>query len=302
MTGTGTETPVSVGPNLGAPVDITTHRDGRREYRFRQSWINTAMICPERGRLEMIGAMPRRETDATAVGTAVHATFERVIDEFMRKGEWPEVWDILSVFDEEWQYMQDTTEIHWVKRKEKGAANFGARVVERWSRYMIPLLDPFATELAVPRTALYEDDEVILSITGTADYLDSKLGLIDWKTASRTYEEWEYHRWAVQPTVYTYGLAQMVKNGDKSVEGYDGPIDEFTYAVFPDRAKGDIPQVFTVSRGPKEWGWLAEQMLSLLPLIERPESRWPLRDQHALCSEKWCGAWDRCKGRPLRLP
>mgnify|MGYP003347482603 FL=1 len=46
---------------------------------FRQSWLNTAATCPERARRELTDSIPRQETDAAAVGTAVHAGIEEFL-------------------------------------------------------------------------------------------------------------------------------------------------------------------------------------------------------------------------------
>ena len=45
----------------------------------RQSWLNDAMMCPERSRLLKLFPESRRENDSAMMGTAVHKGIEAVL-------------------------------------------------------------------------------------------------------------------------------------------------------------------------------------------------------------------------------
>ena len=46
----------------------------------RQSWLNDMVICPERARLGIVRPDFRTGSDATIIGTAIHAGIESVLD------------------------------------------------------------------------------------------------------------------------------------------------------------------------------------------------------------------------------
>jgi hypothetical protein len=42
---------------------------------------------------------------------------------------------------------------------------------------------------------------------------------------------------------------------------------------------------------------LETQVKQLVSMLALPDGMsWPMNDQHALCSPKWCPFWDGCKG------
>jgi hypothetical protein len=114
----------------------------------------------------------------------------------------------------------------------------------------------------------------------------------DWKSSSRgPYQPWEYKRWALQPTVYSWALAQA--------DGYSSCKPEFEYVVMfsPTKRAPEGVQRFSVERGPEHYEWLKTKCTDIAQLIEVGLDSWPKNDNHALCSEKWCPAWDNCKGK-----
>lgn len=50
--------------------------DGERRIYVRQSWVGDYLICPERARLARVLPSFRTGSDATAIGTGVHAAIE----------------------------------------------------------------------------------------------------------------------------------------------------------------------------------------------------------------------------------
>lgn len=305
--------------------------DGRLRFRFRQSWVNTYMDCPEKARRLAWGDVPRVENDAASLGTALHYAIEDAIDLMMEDGIVVDVDGMIELFNVNWDRMQENIvekidgelqwtarspeqEIQWVKRTHKSATVYGQRCAARFAEHTLHVLDPFATEVPF-KVTIYEDEQMVIEITGTIDYLDQSLGLTDWKTASRRYQPWEYRRWAVQPTFYTLGLRELVQTGELRAPEqwhmphptYTGPTDTFLYAVYDDNGtKAGPPQLVQVTRDPT---WDAHLVDVLKPIADQVRltneghlEGWPKRDQHALCSPKWCPAWDTCKGRHVTLP
>jgi hypothetical protein len=60
-------------------VKQDTTPDGKSRYWVRQSWLNDVMICPERARLGIKMPDWRMGSDATHIGTSVHAGIEHIL-------------------------------------------------------------------------------------------------------------------------------------------------------------------------------------------------------------------------------
>lgn len=262
--------------------------DGRWHHRFRQSHIKTALeICPERGRLELLGKMPDKTTDAAAIGTAVHAGIETVLLQVMDGWEPDEE---MGLFEAQAEFitLSRGPDFEYVKIKtEATALQKVERCFRNWYRNVLPNLQPLAVEVPFEVT-LHEDDRRVITLHGTIDEIDVN-GVNDWKTAGREYEDlWQYQRSAHQPTAYTLGAKSL---------GYFAGVDEvpFTFVVMP--RDSDVPQYVTMTRHKGDWAFYAEQVKDLAISIEAQLPAWPKNDNQALCSPTWCGAWDACKGK-----
>lgn len=263
-------------------IEVSKLADGRTLIVPSQSWLGTAFNCMEQARLEMVGGLPRVETDATAIGTAMHAGIEAVL-----RGE--DFDGGLSVAVEKMEELAQQENFKWVQVKTlPTAVDTVTRVFIAWVNNIYPQLpDMLAVEHPFD-VSLHEDDDLVIRLKGTMDFLgtgeDGKPCVWDWKTANRPYDAWEKERWAIQPTVYCHALAQ--EYGDDEYE--------FTFAVSIKRDGSS--QVITVKRNAGHSEWLRRQVLSLAHVIKADLPIWPLRDQHALCSDKWCPVYQSCKG------
>lgn len=285
----------STGPVLRGDNIAHRHPDGTTEYRFRQSWLGTFYDCPELARRQMTGVAVRTENDAASVGTALHGAIEEAINHKIATGQ---NWGPLSVVEawhDQWDALLEQYDVQFVKRGPKGAVAYGERCAERFADLVLPELRPWATEVGFGPIELARDHDTgrFLTVTGTVDYLDERWP-VDWKTASRPYEPWEKQRWAIQPTVYTTALREHLRGGD-----YPGDLEAWQYIVFPDGNKTPVQWV-PVQRTPEWDPWLVTQMWGIADMIDANMATWPMRDQHALCSPKWCGEFFRgCKGTIL---
>lgn len=275
--------------------------DGRWHHTFRQSSLNTADLCLERYRRERDGLMPDIETDAASMGTAMHAAIELALQHMLNGDEPPDQEQLVDAYQEAFTHQMGLPGFAWVKYDEARCRNLGARFVRHWYQELLPSLDPMKIEWEFEEN-LYIDDERTIWLTGTIDLIDAKWGLVDWKSSGGgtkggstradgsivqpkgPYKEWEYRRWAIQPTVYTWAAGK---------HGY--PADRFTYAVMYEHGV----QTFEVERGPEHWAWLTDKALALAHLCEANLPVFPKSDQSALCSPKWCPAWQDCKGKYL---
>lgn len=259
------------------PGNIATY--GRWHHRFRQSWLNSAAICPERGRLITMEHMPYDATDSAAIGTACHAGIEATL-----RGDITTSEQAQPIMQEAFWEQESQPGFKYVKHSNRQAMKLIDTYFTQWWN----LFDPYnrlQRGWELEQTFLFtlvNDEHHIIEISGTYDAYDG-FALYDWKTSGRgEYEVREYQRWAIQPTVYTAAMWSLHKVNPP-----------FKYVVM----HKDGLQQFTCVRHEDDWAWLAEQCVAHATMIEAALPVWPKNDQHWLCSRRFCPAWDSCKGK-----
>jgi hypothetical protein len=252
------------------------------EYEFRQSDLNTYNMCPEQYRLDKAGELPRMETEATAVGTAVHAGIEAVLRREVTLDEGHD--RAVEAFAELVPTIQK-----WNKADEQTCFHHVMNCYSAWADQVYPMLgEPMFIEESF-KVLLSETPKRRIWLKGTVDFVDSDGDIWDWKNMGSEIPGWEAERFKIQPTAYTLAAHKAW--------GIESP--KFYYAVMLKRAKPAPVQVLEVRRNERHWEWLRQQAEVLAMTIEANMPRWQLRDQGWHCSPKWCGAWDRCKGAVL---
>lgn len=273
-------------------VKVREREDGQTEYTFSQSWLNTVLgECSESARLELVGEIDSGPSDATAVGTAVHAGAELMLNGGTLGDA---IEHAVATFDLE----TEDPNFRWLQTKTRDTA-VGHVVlgVQTWHNKVFPQLGtPLGVELPY-RLFLCHGGGWVAYLEGAIDFMDES-GVWDWKTAGddRKYkpgfggEGWKLKRWSIQAACYT-------------LAAYEGGFYEtlpvpFTYAAIT-RGREDEVQFLNLDRGPADWDWLRAQVRSIVPMMQANLPTWPLNDQSALCSPKWCRAWETCKGAHL---
>lgn len=274
------------------PVKRTTQilgrlDDGRILHKFRQSTLESLDVCLEKGRRILTDEMPRYETAPLSRGTAIHAGAE-VFCRDLQMGYEPDYDYVHEVVHTEFSRLIATPNFDWQGTTEPTVRRFLDQSVDiLFAKFSH--LRPLEVEWAFNDLVIHEDDERVIVISGTADLFDAVRGFCDWKGASRPYVQWEKDRWGHQATVYTWaGLALGLLDPDRT----EWP---FTFFVFVNGAQVKL-QEMTVMRHRGDHAWLRERVLDLSHLIEANLDVWPKQDNTALCSPKFCAAWDTCKG------
>lgn len=277
--------------------------DGVDVFDIRQSWISTWQMCPEQARLDMRGELPRVETDATAVGTAVHTGIEAVLRDGL------DYEDALQVAVLEFLRLTELENFRYVKAQTyKTAEMYVVNCFTSWYQNILPQL---GKPLSIERNFKVQLDERQwengydptprrhrIMLSGTWDLDDSMHGLIDWKNKGAEIKRWEMDRWGVQPTVYTYAkrvLEGLPLTGDMG----------FTFVNMVKGPRPSAPQVLQVMRNENHYAWLKAQLWNIVDLYlatNNGETSWPMNDASWLCSERWCSAFaaGKCKGEFLK--
>lgn len=256
---------------------------------FHQSWLNSFLTCPEMGRKQARKELAYAPTDATAKGHAVHGAIESVLTDLTQPDEAVSI--AFKLFREEaaqpgFRYVKVKTENTCLSHIE------GA--FQSWWDYVYPKL---GAALWVERRfhfPIYEDDERIIYLAGTADYAE-RGRIDDWKVTQNKdkYSEsfggdgWEQKRWSLQASAYSLAYFDQY-----------GYIPEFRYVALD--VYGREPQLLSFTRSGEQLDFFVDQCVTIAQQLERGNDyRYVLNDQHALCSAKWCPNWDNCKGAYL---
>lgn len=255
------------------------------EHTFHQSWLDNFLNCPERARLVLAGQYPGDQTDATAKGTATHTAIEAVVE---RCDSYE---DALQAGVDRFREISAEPDFRWVQvKRERTALLHIEQGFHTWYKRVYPSLKATIWCEREFRFLFHEDEVRRIYLGGTVDYADSE-GLKDWKlTGNRdkyTRDAWKLQKFALQPTVYA-AAAYELGLYDRS------EVVPFEFVAMP--TGGQKPYRVQCERTAEHMSWLRQQCVSVAEHIEADLPRWHLNDQSALCSPKWCGVWDKCKG------
>lgn len=249
----------------------------------RQSWINDAMMCGERGRQAILRPEWSGPNDATIMGTAVHAGIEANLT---RSNTPAKVVALEALHDLMEQSFKRT------KFTDDEMMSYVIDMCDEWEANIKPHL---GNVLYTEKEFHFEldkfkigDADVTVYGKGTIDCV-TETGLWDWKTASRKYNARDKQSQAVQPTMYT---AASVAQG-----WHEYPVT-FNYGVM---VRGGKSQIVSVHRNESHTEWLRELVRPLVRTAVSigTDDSWAKNDTHFLCSETWCPWWSICKGSKL---
>lgn len=261
----------------------------------RQSWLNDALMCPQRAHLIEKHPEMRRENDSALMGTAVHAGIEQVLNGQVSPSD-------IGDFCVGWfrskkaELESEGREVNITNTDPKNWNTHISSMAQAWVNDILPHVPAggetevkFSVPIKRVENHLFEYD---LWFEGTADYVHST-GVWDWKTAARKYYEAEKQSQNIQSSVYATALTTL------------GKIDytvNFNFGVMI-RNASSTGQIVNVTRTEQHAEWIIGQAVSvvnsfLLATNLGDEPR-VMNDQHHLCSERWCPVWSKCKGSAL---
>lgn len=260
---------------------------------IRQSWLNDALMCPERARLMELNPSARKENDSAMMGTACHSGIEAVLNKQIKPDEIGD-YSVNSFKAAEQDLWTQGKSINITNTEPRNWEKHIASMSEAWVKDIMPHVPEggqteykFATKVGAISNALYEYE---LYFEGTMDYIHPT-GIWDWKTAARKYYEGEKQMQNIQSAIYCQAGVNL------GLVEY--PVD-FSFGVMI-RNASSTGQIVTIKRREEHAKWVIAQATALVNTILTnkiylPSERWLVNDQHFLCSKRWCPVWSMCKG------
>jgi hypothetical protein len=254
------------------------------EHRFRQSWLNTFLACPEQARTTRNGTAIDVAGSKAVRGTAVHAAIETALLARMA-GQELTVDTLIEAFHWSWDSLVGTIG-KWNKEATTPETTIpmGETMVNVWYQEVFPYLAPVGVEQYF-EFVLFEDEARRITLTGTRDLDESDLTW-DWKTGQHD-REYLIRRNDLQSMIYT--LARAHECGD-----LESP-QPFRFCYL---ANAEV-EIIDVTRTPQDWAALVPLCNSIADTIEAKLPSWPLRYDGWKCSDDWCPNWANCRGKYL---
>lgn len=268
---------------------------------LRQSWLDTAMRCAERGRLAIVKPEWDFGGDAAHCGTGAHSAVEYHLSCLVNGTPFIDT-AIRTIIAESVQAKIAEEGIRWNKFHSMAELLANAeRCYEAWVNGILPVM--LERGLITPGALCEHHFRVVLftladgrtvGIEGQIDFVPETNEIWDWKNPGSKYREREKQKYAIQPTIYT--LAAVLGGIPNGVE-YSYPMN-FVYGLAVRGARKATPQLLTVTRTQAHADFAIERLKTYVDMalnftLERP---WPRNDDHYLCSSTWCPWWVICKG------
>lgn len=250
----------------------------------RQSWLGDMAICPERARLGHVRPDLRTGSDATIIGTSLHAGIESVLDNRSK-----EFGDMLEVVANEYKTLEKTNYKKTNIDEEKIPAYLESMSLAFYNNILPNVELGGSVEHYFQAPLGIDINGYGVWLEGTMDYITPSGVIWDWKTSSRTYNIKEKQKSAVQPTVYAEAAVQLGLCPDYPVQ--------FKYGVMV-RTETPKHQIAVVERTQQHGLWLRHLVRGAVTSALKTgyEDNWFMNDSSTLCSQSWCSYWNICKG------
>jgi hypothetical protein len=242
-------------------------------------------ICPERARLGHVRPDLRTGSDATIIGTSLHAGIEYVLQ--FPEGETFE--QMKHVVNMQYELLEASPHKKTNIDAEKIPAYLESMCLSFYNDILPHVETGGRVEHYFKAPLGIEINGYEIWLEGTMDYISPSGVIWDWKTSSRTYNIKEKQKSAIQPTVYAEAAVRLGLCPDYPVQ--------FRYGVMV-RSEAPKFQIATVERTEQHALWLRHLVRGAVTssLKTGYDDNWFMNDSSTLCSQSWCSYWDICKG------
>ncbi len=256
----------------------------------RQSWLDNAMRCAERGRQGIINPqMDDVTSDSAAIGTGAHAGCEAILNGSDEINARDAITDAINA--------EVANGIKWTKNHSVDELHAFAQVCfTAWLKEIYPEMKLGGRAEVKFEENLYTlDDGRKVGITGTVDYVLAP-ELTDWKTSARSYRVRDKQQHAIQPTIYSWAAVRGAFG-----PGFEWPV-RFTYGIMVRPSSPLKPaktELVTVERTEHHARYALDQIQLYVNLALNfgLDQKWSTTSEgNFLCSKRWCPWWSNCRG------
>lgn len=260
---------------------------------IRQSWLDNAMRCAERGRQGIVNPqMDDVTSDSAAIGTGAHAGCETILNGGSEADARAAITAAIVA--------EVANGIKWTKNHSVDELHAYAQVCfTAWLKDIYPEMKLGGRAEVKFEENLYTlDDGRNVGITGTVDYVLAP-ELIDWKTSARPYKQRDKQMHAIQPSIYSWAAVRGAFG-----PGFEWPV-RFTYGIMIRPSNPTKPartELVSVVRHEAHARWALEQITTYVNMALKfgLDTRWPMvAENNYLCSRRWCAWYDLCRGSHL---
>lgn len=255
---------------------ITNNYNGQH---LSYTQIDCMLSCPRKYCFRYIQRLPAPVGSALLLGRAYHKALEVNFQEKVRTGTDVGMPVLLDAFDSEWNRMLQHEEIQWDDESPAEIKDMGRRLVGIYMESVAPFVMPAEVErkfsIALPGLDGYTLDGVI-------DLITDQGVIIDHKTSSKSKSESDVAK-DLQASAYAAAMLADPTLSEVWIE--------FHTAV---KAKTPNIQRLATMRNRQDAEWFIQLASEVLQQIKA--GIFPPNPNSYLCSPRWCGYWERCKG------
>lgn len=248
------------------------------------SQVNTYLRCPKQFEFRYILGIRQPPRGVAIQGSGIHATFEVGYNEKRRISKDIPLEQALDTYNDYMNNNLDNDTIMDEDVPEKAFRAIGENIIRRWHKDKLPYVRPKAVEK--PFATILNG----IPTVGIIDLLDDTptRGLIvaDTKTAGKRKSQADADN-SLQFTLY----AAVTNSPEQRMDVFVRPAVRKSGAM----SEPSIQELYTV-RTKNDVLWLQEVFTSVAKSITSGSFP-PTTPDSWVCSKKWCGFWEHCRGK-----
>jgi CRISPR/Cas system-associated exonuclease Cas4 (RecB family) len=248
--------------------------------KYNQSELKAYLKCGKMWEFRYLQGLKVPPSSALTLGSSVDAAVTANLVQKVESGADLTKEEVLDRYSDTFEELALDTE--WGTELPGKQKDLGARLVELHHDEVAPTVMPES----VQETFTLEMDAGY-DLFGTIDHVEKDGTVVDTKTSRLAYDENAVAK-SFQPALYDFAY--------EATRGKPAKSFRFDVLVKPTQTKGPRLQQVEAKVTQSDREWLFDAIGQVHKAIQAgialpaPEGSW-------YCSPKWCGYWDRCKGK-----
>jgi len=248
--------------------------------KYNQSELKAYLKCGKLWEFRYLRGIKVPPSSALTLGSSVDAAVTANLVQKVETGADLDAEEVLDTFSDEFDRRK--TETEWGEENPDRQKDLGVSLVALHHEEVAPRIDPESVQesFVIETDAGYD-------LHGTIDHVEKDGTVVDTKTSRIPYAPDAVSK-SFQPTLYDFAY--------EATRGKPAKAFRYDVLVKPTATKGARLQQVEAPVTKDDREWLFDAMNQVHKAIQAgvalpaPEGSW-------YCSPKWCGYWDRCKGK-----